>query len=139
MEFIPGRPILSAKESYVTNPNELMAICFKDFLITDYSQTTTLRGEICSLKYILSKYIDKSEIRDSIKNTLYKLYSNYFENVIVMVEMDDTTSTVNYTINIAGYQNNVQYILSQVISESNKEILNFDEIIYDLRKVLKGI
>jgi hypothetical protein len=69
MEFIPGRPMLSANTTYTINPNELMAICFKDFLITDFSQTTTLRGEICSLKYILSNYSDKYEIRDAIKTT----------------------------------------------------------------------
>lgn len=137
MEFIPGRPMLSINTTYTTNPNELMAICFKDFLITDFSQTTNLRGEICSLKYILSNYSDKYEIRDAIKNTLEKLYSNYFENVLVIVDMEDGESTVSYTINIAGYQNSVQYVLSQVISESNKEILNYDEIIHDFRKDIR--
>ena len=137
MEFIPGRPMLSINTTYTTNPNELMAICFKDFLITDFSQTTNLRGEICSLKYILSNYADKYEIRDAIKNTLEKLYSNYFENVLVIVDMEDGESTVSYTINIAGYQNSIQYVLSQVISESNKEILNYDEIIHDFRKDIR--
>lgn len=137
MEFIPGRPMLSINTTYTTNPNELMAICFKDFLITDFSQTTNLRGEICSLKYILSNYSDKYEIRDAIKNTLEKLYSNYFENVLVIVDMEDGESTVSYTINIAGYQNSIQYVLSQVISESNKEILNYDEIIHDFRKDIR--
>ena len=137
MEFIPGRPMLSINTTYTTNPNELMAICFKDFLITDFSQTTNLRGEICSLKYILSNYSDKYEIRDAIKNTLEKLYSNYFENVLVIVDMEDGESNVSYTINIAGYQNSIQYVLSQVISESNKEILNYDEIIHDFRKDIR--
>lgn len=137
MEFIPGRPMLSANTTYTINPNELMAICFKDFLITDFSQTTTLRGEICSLKYILSNYSDKYEIRDAIKTTLERLYVNYFENVLVIVDMEDGESTVSYTINIAGYQNGTQYVLSQVISESNKEILNYDEIIHDFRKDLR--
>ena len=137
MEFIPGRPMLSINTTYTTNPNELMAICFKDFLITDFSQTTNLRGEICSLKYILSNYSDKYEIRDAIKNTLEKLYSNYFENVLVIVDMEDGESTISYTINISGYQNSIQYVLSQVISESNKEILNYDEIIHDFRKDIR--
>ena len=119
MEFIPGSPMLSINTTYTTNPNELMAICFKDFLITDFSQTTNLRGEICSLKYILSNYSDN------------------FENVLVIVDMEDGESTVSYTINIAGYQNSIQYVLSQVISESNKEILNYDEIIHDFRKDIR--
>lgn len=139
MDFVPARPMLASNLGYSTNPNELMAICFKDFLITDYSQTTLLRGNICSLKYILATYSDKNEIRDNIKNTLQRLYSNYFENVLVIVDMDDTTSTVKYTINVAGYQNGIQYVLSQVISESNKEILNFDELIYDFRKEIRRV
>ena len=78
-------------------------------------------------------------VRDAIRATLEKLYSNYFENVFVIIDMEDltTSSTVSYTINVSGYQNGVQYILSKVISESNKEIINYDEIIYDLRKQLR--
>ena len=139
MEFTPARPMLSLNSTFVVNPNELMAICFKDFLITDYSQTTNMRGSISSLKYILAKYSSKTEIRDAIKVSLDSLYRNYFENVLIIIDMEDITESgaVKYTINISGYQDDRQYILSQVITESNKELLNYDDILYDLRKELR--
>lgn len=141
MEFIPARPMLSLNNTFVSEPSELMAICFKDFLITDYSQTTNMRGSISSLKYILAKYNSKTEIRDAIKVSLDSLYRNYFENVLIIIDMEDIAESgaVKYTINISGYQNDKQYILSQVITESNKELLNYDDILYDLRKELRRI
>lgn len=141
MDFVPARPMLSLSNTFTSNPNELMGICFKDFLITDYSQTTNMRGTISSLKYILAKYNDKAEIRDAIKVSLENMYRNYFENVMIIIDMEDLidSSTVKYTINISGYQDTKQYVLSQIITESNKEILNYDEVLNDLRKQLRRI
>lgn len=141
MDIIPARPTLTVGTGLISNPNDLMILCFKDFLVSDYSQTTILRGHISSLKYILSNYSDKYEIRDAIKNSLELIYSNYFQNVMVLITMDDYSSgsIVTYTINISGYQDANQYVLSQVISQSNKELLNYDEIIYDFRKNLRRI
>ena len=139
MDFVPARPMLSLSTTFTSNPNELMAICFKDFLITDYSQTTNMRGSISSLKYIIAKYSDKAEIRDAMKVSLESLYRNYFQNVFILIDMEDLpeSGSVKYTINVSGYQDDKQYILSQVITESNKEILNYDEVLNDLRKQLR--
>lgn len=138
MELVEGTLPTLSREGFIVNPKAIMVKCFEHFLVSDQSQSTTFMGEVVSLKYLISIHKDTLELKNGIVDALTKLYKRYFPTVVVNVEVEesDTSSVVKYTIDITCYDTKGDpYSLSKEISESANQLLDFDTLITDLRKV----
>lgn len=120
----------------LTNPKTILLKCFENFLVSDYSQSTTFIGEVVSLKYILATNKEVSEIKSSIISNLEKMYLNYFKSVIVNVTDNDSenNSVVQYSIDISvtDYTDKT-HALSEIISTTGSNINNFDILMNELK------
>lgn len=138
MELVEGTLPTLSREGFIVNPKAIMVKCFEHFLVSDQSQSTTFMGEVVSLKYLIASHKDTYELKNGITDALNKLYSRYFATVVVSVEVDDseTSSVTKYTIDITCYdKTGASYSLSKEISESANQLLDFDSLITDLRKI----
>jgi len=126
-------PSLSV-DGWVGNKNAQMGKLFEHFLASEYSQSNTFYGNISSLKYLIATYDDIHVLATEIEKALDKLYINYYDSVTVSVTVDDTTSDsqVDFAINIIATYNNIRYGLAKDIKESNGNIINFDNLLYDI-------
>ena len=138
MELIQGTLPTLSREGFLTNPKSILVKCFEHFLVSDQSQSTIFSGDVVSLKYLIAKHKDTYELKTAIVTALNKIYSRYFTtvNVVVDVEESDSSSITKYTIDITCYDSKgSSYSLSKEISESANQLLNFDSLITDLRKM----
>jgi hypothetical protein len=115
--------------SWLDNRNTIMTKLFEYFLASDYSQSNTFAGTIKSLKYIIHNYTTASNIRNELIQALSELYQPYYDNVLVDIEIDESTdsSTISITIRIACTYMGVDYNLARNIVETNGHIANFDD------------
>lgn len=122
-------------DGFVVNKNAILVKLFEYFLTSDYSQSTTFRGDIASLKYLIATYESTFELKNDIISTLTRLYGAYFKTPLINVEIleADDTSVIKYVIDIKCWgDDEVLYSLSKEISEYAKQILNYETLIDDL-------
>lgn len=134
MESTPSIPSLSV-DGFITNKNAIMVKLFEYFLTSDYSQSTTFRGDIASLKYLIATYETNIELKNTIITTLTRLYGAYFKTPLINVDFieSEDTSIIKYVIDIKCWDDgSVEYSLSKEITEYAKQILNYDTLIDDL-------
>lgn len=63
---------------------------FDYFLVCEYSQSRFYRGYVASLPYLVQQYAHAPDIlAQQIRDTLYRLYSGYFDKVRISAEPTD--------------------------------------------------
>jgi len=124
------------RDGWTSDPTTIMVKLFEYFLISEYSQTNTMYGDISSLKYLMEIEKDVYELRNVIIRTLDKLYGRYFKTVNVSVEInnDSETETLLLIEIDTVYANGEKYNLSNVIRETGGKIVNMDELMKKLRE-----
>ena len=116
-------PTLS-RDGYISNTEDTMRKIFEYYLVSQYSQSNTFRGEVVSVTYDLEMGANIGDKRDNINRSLSKLFTRYFDNPVIDVNIDTKHDPkLNITIKISVIINNRTYILSNNIS-STKNIIN---------------
>ena len=116
-------PTLS-RDGYISNTEDTMRKIFEYYLVSEYSQSNTFRGEVVSITYDLEMGANVGDKRDNINRSLSKLFTRYFDNPDISVNIDTKHDPkLNITIKISVIINNRTYILSNNIS-STKNIIN---------------
>lgn len=131
-------PTLSIN-GWTTDKKSMVAKLFEHFLCSNNSQTSVYLNTISSFKYIIKNSDDDIEIRKELTNSLNMLYKCYFESVVVNVYSSqdaENPAITNYAVDIVCKDElGNEYKLSKEISESNKQILNFETEIEELKNL----
>jgi len=119
-------PSLSS-DGFIENRSILSKKLYEMFLASDKSQSNFNDSQ--SLKYILnSETEDEYSKNEEIRKSLEKLYSGYFDSVIISVSnKTNTDNVVIYSIQIdASYQGNIYSIKESVANNYYTDIDKFD-------------
>lgn len=125
-------------DGFVTNKRLIFYKVWEYFLSSEYSQSTTFRGMISSLKYILATVDpnDSVEISKKIEDTLNTMYRKYFDNSTVDVLIDEDPETRTLRINIAiecsDDGDETVYRLYKEVESTNGEIKKYNELLNEL-------
>ena len=119
---------------FKSNSEQILLKLFEYFLTSEYSQSNIYHGDIASLKYILQNEYEVNTIKNSISKTLDTMYRRYFDNVDVLVTMEESDSETSYIINITIIDSkNNTYKLNNSIATTENNITNMDKLMSDLR------
>lgn len=123
-----------SRDGYMSNPIEMITKLFQYYIIADYSQSNTFRGNIASLKYNLYDGKTIEDKKNNIIVTLTTLYERYFskDNVIVEVEVEDNDPIYIFNIRVEVIYNGVTYTLNNNILTSNNYIADIEAAIEDI-------
>jgi len=100
----------------------------KNFLISDYSQSSIYLGNVSSLRFIFSQFDNRNVIRlmSDIEAALISMYRRYFDNVDINVynkfENEDKV-VVELQIDITIIDDNDTIKLSEIINREEIESL----------------
>jgi len=120
-------PTLS-RDGYITNIEDTMRKIFEYYLVSQYSQSDTFRGEVVSITYDLEMGNNIGDKRDNINRSLSKLFTRYFINPTIDVNIDSSKgSTITIAIKITTIINNKTYILSNIVSSHKNIITSIDD------------
>lgn len=130
----PTVPALQV-DGFVVNKDAILVKTFEYFLTSDYSQSTTFRGGVASLKYLIANYEDTYSLKNDIISSLTRMYGAYFKTPLINVDIVETddTAVIKYIIDVKCWDDDgVMHSLSKEITEYAKQILNYDTLIDDL-------
>ena len=100
---------------------------FEYFLASDYSQSNNFIGTIKSLKYLLSANMKPNDLANKVKEALYLLYSNYFDNVSVTCDViSEDRAKYRIYIEIKGDRDGNRHTLSKELKSTDNKIDNFE-------------
>ena len=117
-------------ESGITSDREkMMEQILKWWYTADYSQSVVYYGEIESLRYIVSKGLEDTNLETAIENSLEKLFSVYFSVVelSVIVVSDDAKMSIKVELTCGDEYSTST--LTEVINFSKLNLLLEDDFI----------
>ena len=118
-----------------------MSKLFEYYLASDFSQSNTFYGQVCSLKYILAKSGgDADTIRSGIVADLSKLYGNHFTTVTpdVNVYQPEGTGKIVVEIDLTATFNGETFRLTKNISYDKGDIEGFTDLLDKYYELYKG-
>lgn len=119
-------PSLST-DGFIDQGNMIMNKLFEYFLASDYSQSNNFIGTIKSLKYLLSANMKPNDLANKVKEALYLLYSNYFDNVSVTCDViSEDRAKYRIYIEIKGDRDGNRHTLSKELKSTDNKIDNFE-------------
>jgi hypothetical protein len=121
-------PHLSS-EGWIDNDRVKMTKLYEYFLASQFSQSTTFKGEVASLKYLLNQYKDSETLKAKIITTLTTLYQRYFKAVTVIVEINESEESSKSVLVVdidAINEDDVTFNLNKSVEYKDNVILNFD-------------
>lgn len=120
-------PTLS-RDGYISNVEDTMRKIFEYYLVSQYSQSDTFRGEVVSITYDLEMGNNVGDKRDNINRSLSKLFTRYFFNPTIDVNIDTSKEPIIIiTIKVTVIINNKTYILSNTVSSQKNIITSIDD------------
>ena len=120
-------PTLS-RDGYISNVEDTMRKIFEYYLVSQYSQSDTFRGEVVSITYDLEMGNNVGDKRDNINRSLSKLFTRYFFNPTIDVSIDTSKEPIIIiTIKVTVIINNKTYILSNTVSSQKNIITSIDD------------
>ena len=103
-----------------TSPKLQMRQLFKYFLISDYGQSFLYRGNVASLRFIISKHpSDVSAIVAEIKTVLKDMYDRYFTNTTVEVSTVEKGGISSLVIDVTAFKDGNVVTLSDSLTINN--------------------
>lgn len=124
---------------YITNKNLQMTKLFSYFLASDYLQSNVFKGEIKSLKYLLTRSSRPDILRQDLETTLSALYEPYYDNVIVQVDQEDLPNNiVNLSIGIKATYDGKDYFLYKEIKTKEGDMVEFEKQLDELYEIYGG-
>lgn len=114
---------------FISNKNLIMSKLFGYFMASEYSQSNTFYGSICSLKYLIAENTDPSSLATAIENTLTGMYSKYFDKVTVQVDQEEQSNNiVHINIGIRASDSNPfkEYYLYKEIKTKEGNMVEFE-------------
>jgi hypothetical protein len=122
-----------SRDGWMKDPSTMVNKLFEYFIVSEYSQSNTFRGEVASLKYILEQNITGDEIKSAISKALIIMYGRYFSDVLVNADItDDSTNILLLTISVDVTSNGKRYALDKNLELNNGTLANMNELIADL-------
>lgn len=118
-----------------------MSKLFEYYLASDYSQSNTFAGSVCSLKYVLAKSGgDAMTIKRGIESDLSALYGNHFSTVTpdVNVYEPEGTGKIVVEINVTATHDGETYTLLKSINYDKGDIEGFNEMLDKYYELYKG-
>lgn len=92
---VPALPSLS-EHGWITNPVETADMLISHFFISENSQTYLFKDKIASLPYILQQNQDDTQkLAADVNFWLNTLFSNYFKNIDITVNVNETDNNPN--------------------------------------------
>jgi hypothetical protein len=122
-------PTLST-DNWLQEPLTVMNKLYEYFMLSGYNQSNTYKGEVSSLRYLLHKYDTIDELENKIILALDILYSRYFDNVDVEVNLtyqDEDEVHRLLEINVITLVDNKKYTLQKSTNINNSKIENIRE------------
>jgi len=120
-------------DGYLDSVEIMMTKLFEYFVTSEYSQTKLFYTNISSLPYLVRDAgPDLDKLEDSVKETLTKLYSRFWNNVTVFVNVKDKkiSSTKHKTIidiDIEVIHNNRTYTLNKSAEVTDNKVRKLDK------------
>ena len=120
-------------DGYLDSVEIMMTKLFEYFVTSEYSQSKLFYTNISSLPYLVRDAgPDLDKLEDSVKETLTKLYSRFWNNVTVFVNVKDKkiSSTKHKTIidiDIEVIHNNRTYTLNKSAEVTDNEVRKIDK------------
>ncbi len=126
-------PSLS-EDSWIFEPTKIGDNLFAHFFLSDYRQTYIFSGEISSFSQIYYLAInDPSGMRGLLQTALEKLFSKYFEEVLVVVTIKESSDLSNSIALLLAMtfkdKQGVQYDLYRIVAAENglsKKIIKYN-------------
>lgn len=118
-----------------------MSKLFEYYLASDFSQSNTFYGGVCSLKYVLAKSGgDAVSIKRGIESDLNKLYGNHFTSVTtdVGVYEPEGTGKIIVEINLSATFDNETFTLNKTINYDKGDIEGFNDMLDKYYELYKG-
>jgi len=113
-------------EGFTTDPAIIVIRLYEYFMASDYSQSLTFLGEIASMKYIASNAKSIEELDRMVKDTLTKMYTNYFPVVVIDTIPKETDTLMEVTVNIvATDKNGVIHRFKDLLSKTNNNVTSY--------------
>ena len=109
-------PSLST-DGYIKDRSLIIKKVMEMFVSSDENQSNFYPIE--SYKFIVSNNTHGYDVSNAIKLALIKLYSVYFDDVLVNVkdDYDNENSIYFYSIDVTAYYNKQRYEISRVVTE----------------------
>lgn len=86
---------------YISDPPLVADRIMRNFFVANYSQTNVHYGDIHSLPYIIYQYAeDMLSMSDAIKNNLQAMFTGFFNEVNVTVDIVDLDESIEVKKNI---------------------------------------
>ena len=127
-------------DGFINNKKIQMGKLFEYYLASDYSQSNTFNGQVCSLKYVLAMNNDTESIKKAIAVDLETLYGSHFDKIesnILVVEPEGT-GKMNVHIDLIAYHNNETYTLTKELVYSNGDIEQFGTLLDEYYETYRG-
>lgn len=121
-------------DGWIDNKHLQIRKIWEYFMTSEYSQTNTFIGDICSLKYILATSIPEVNLVSNVEAALRRMYSKYFDNVNVDVILDQDTDITKYIlkISISCVDDDQTYYLNRELAYSNGKIDRYENLLDEL-------
>lgn len=103
------------------------------FISSQFSQSYVYNGSISSLPYLIQKNGHSiGNLREDLTGKINQLYSSYFDNATVEVEIipidENNSSLYNIRLSLVVAANGVNYSLGRLIEVSNSTIKKITDI-----------
>lgn len=121
------------QDGFLTNKRTQMYKIWEYFLTSDYSQSTTFRGNVKSFRYLLATYTP-DELKEKLESNIKDLFDAYFDStqVIVNVLTDSNTNTQYCKIGVVCTDEKKKYQLYTEIKSTAGEIDNYETMLDEL-------
>lgn len=118
---------------YVSDPPSIVDRIFRNFFVSNYSQTNVHYGKIQSLPWIIARYAeDMYGMELAIKHALQTMFEGFFERVDVDVHIDPTDGkdSIDHTIqvDVTVYKNSIAYSAGKLLSLVKTRISKIEDV-----------
>ena len=122
-----------SRDGWMKDPSSMVNKLFEYFIVSEYSQSNTFRGEIASLKYILEHNNTNDDIKSEIMKALTIMYGRYFTDILIHVNIsEDETSLVVIAISADVTAGKKRYTLDQNLEIDGGTLANMNKLIANL-------
>lgn len=125
-------------DGFVTNKRMMFYKLWEYFLTSEYSQSNTFYGMICSYKHVLATAISSGNLVEaarSIEGSLTSMYKRYYDNVAVDCQIGEDIETNTQVVKIAvscSDDSGKTYRLYKEIENKDSKIKNYESLLSEL-------
>jgi len=124
--------------NFISNDKKFIERKFLEFLTSEYSQSSFALGQVESFRYLIYIEKDINKLVELIRDSLLRLYHNYYDNVDILIEKSepDDDNFIDLKIDIIVENDDQQITFSEIISTNDKNPLTK---LKDETYIIKGV